>query len=504
LGYAGTPSDEYSYFEDNEPLITEHLRRMDRGIRSAGDTEYGPGVRYEGGYEQGLNLYIYRESATGFLEANDTVGQPSWNDPAVDEPGMINVEMDSRGHLTKFLAIPLKEGEGKASGGEPNWGAALAAAGLEAGQMKEVTPTLVPVVAFDWRREWVGPLPGYPAVTVRVGATGFEGKLTSFRMVAPWNVAGSGGSSQAAQAEVWIVVLMVGGCFIGGFFAIRNLRRGSADKVGALRLGIAILGMVLLQRLLEVRLVPDFASVLGRILLSVAIALLLSTLCTGAYLAVEPYLRRKMPRLLISWMQLLKGQWRSERLGRDILAGFALASLEVPLATLFIYWNERTRSGVNFPTMGLGMRKMFEPRFWMAHVLQTAGVAIFLSLCALVLYFLFRSVFRVQWLASLVLLVFFFFFGGGPPHYTRLSFFLIHLALGVLSTVIVLRFGLVSMAAFVLWGNMVYSVPVTFDFSQWYTPAAMANVAVVLAIAGYGFWIAIGEQRMFGNFKLDD
>jgi hypothetical protein len=211
---------------------------------------------------------------------------------------------------------------------------------------------------------------------------------------------------------------------------------------------------------LEVRLVPDFASVLGRILLSVAIALLLSTLCTGAYLAVEPYLRRKMPRLLISWMQLLKGQWRSERLGRDILAGFALASLEVPLATLFIYWNERTRSGVNFPTMGLGMRKMFEPRFWMAHVLQTAGVAIFLSLCALVLYFL--------------------------------------------STVIVLRFGLVSMAAFVLWGNMVYSVPVTFDFSQWYTPAAMANVAVVLAIAGYGFWIAIGEQRMFGNFKLDD
>jgi hypothetical protein len=147
---------------------------------------------------------------------------------------------------------------------------------------------------------------------------------------------------------------------------------------------------------------------------------------------------------------------------------------------------------------------MFEPRFWMAHVLQTAGVAIFLSLCALVLYFLFRSVFRVQWLASLVLLVFFFFFGGGPPHYTRLSFFLIHLALGVLSTVIVLRFGLVSMAAFVLWGNMVYSVPVTFDFSQWYTPAAMANVAVVLAIAGYGFWIAIGEQRMFGNFKLDD
>ncbi len=504
LGYTTPPADAYSYFIENQHLIADHLRRIDRGVRTPGDSDYGPGVKYAGGYEQGLYLFQYRERADGLLSANDPWSNLSWNDPAIDEPGMINLEMDSRGHLTNFLAVPPKEADTQAGGQEPDWRAAFAAAGLDASKMQVVAPTVVPVVASDWRREWQGKLAGYPAVTVRVAVTGYEGKLTSFRVIAPWDEPGSSGKALLTRWLVIWTALTGAGSFVVVFFAIRNIRRGRADLSGALRLGLTIFGLVLIAHLLGMRWQPDIEIMSGRILAFVGQALVAVVICGGAYLAIEPYLRRKMPRLLVGWMQLLKGQWQSPRMGRDILVGLALAAMEIPFGTLFIAWNEHIKSGINFPVTGLGLNAMYQPMFWLSTLLGSLCFAIFLALFVLSVYFMLRSIFRVNWLASLALLVFFFFFGGGPPHFAQLSFIVLNLSIAVLETVCVLRFGLLAMVAFTVYTQVFLSAPITFDFSQWFTPAAMANLAVVLGIAGYGFWIAIGEQRMFGSFKLDD
>jgi hypothetical protein len=53
-------------------------------------------------------------------------------------------------------------------------------------------------------------------------------------------------------------------------------------------------------------------------------------------------------------------------------------------------------------------------------------------------------------------------------------------------------------------GALEFSGPITFDFSQWYALATTANLALVAALAIFAFWNAIGDQRIFGNFKLDD
>jgi hypothetical protein len=39
------------------------------------------------------------------------------------------------------------------------------------------------------------------------------------------------------------------------------------------------------------------------------------------YIALEPFVRRRWPHLLISWTRLLSGQWRDPVVGRDVLIG---------------------------------------------------------------------------------------------------------------------------------------------------------------------------------------
>src|SRR6185436_18736523 len=47
------------------------------------------------------------------------------------------------------------------------------------------------------------------------------------------------------------------------------------------------------------------------------------------YMALEPYLRRIWPRVMVSWARLVSGRLRDPMIGRDILVAFALLSLNI-------------------------------------------------------------------------------------------------------------------------------------------------------------------------------
>src|SRR5206468_2586371 len=52
-----------------------------------------------------------------------------------------------------------------------------------------------------------------------------------------------------------------------------------------------------------------------------------NTVAALLYLALEPYVRRRMPELLIGWTRLLDGRWRDPRVGRDVLVGALAGSI---------------------------------------------------------------------------------------------------------------------------------------------------------------------------------
>jgi len=69
---------------------------------------------------------------------------------------------------------------------------------------------------------------------------------------------------------------------------------------------------------------PDFAPMMSNLTgVGLGPSLGLGVFSATVYLALEPYVRRKMPELLIGWTRALEGRTRDPRIGRELLIGAA-------------------------------------------------------------------------------------------------------------------------------------------------------------------------------------
>jgi hypothetical protein len=70
------------------------------------------------------------------------------------------------------------------------------------------------------------------------------------------------------------------------------------------------------------------------------------------------------------------------------------------------------------------------------------------------------------------------------------------LAFAILALTVVVRFGLFAMLVtinFSYWNALV----LTTNPSSWMFPNSVVTIAMFAAIAGYEFWISLGEQKLF-------
>jgi len=106
---------------------------------------------------------------------------------------------------------------------------------------------------------------------------------------------------------------------------------------------------------------------------------------------------------------------------------------------------------------------------------------------------------RNDWLAAAVFVAIFTFAKSlGSTHLSVLvpSEILIY----TIAVIIVVRFGLVPLACAVFTVNLLANVPFTSDFSVWYATTPVAMLLSVIALAGWGFYNALGDQPLW---KLD-
>jgi hypothetical protein len=110
----------------------------------------------------------------------------------------------------------------------------------------------------------------------------------------------------------------------GGWVAWRNVRLGRGDRRGASRLAQVMAVMAFATWLASTHYFPEFVPFTWN-LLNVGLAYSVTTAAFAAYvyLALEPYVRRRMPELLIGWARLLEGRWRDARVARELLIGTA-------------------------------------------------------------------------------------------------------------------------------------------------------------------------------------
>ena len=217
------------------------------------------------------------------------------------------------------------------------------------------------------------------------------------------------------------------------------------------------------------------------------------------YLGVEPFARKRMPHLLVSSTRLLTGRWRDAQVGRDILYGITLA---VALRLFNGLTNLYMIPHVNGETPEMPWATRLGLASTAAQCLTSFTNAVLTMLVLLGLFVLYRSVLRKPWLAVGALFLTLAVLNlQNENAWFDLS---INAAVCVVLVAFIVRCGLVAGVVF-FWGQaLVGSMPWTHDLSNWTAEYYVVPGLVLVALLVWGFTSAIGDQKIFGSFSLEE
>jgi len=427
-----------------------------------------------------------------------------------DPPRMVSGEslvwLDGRGRLLELVVIPPQLDESSGTPEAPDWAVLFREAGLNTAEWTAVEPVWTPLLYADTRVAWRGALPEHPGVAMRIEAGAYRGRPVYWSLIEPWRrpnrmvayTFSPGERAGNVLAAVIFVSLIAG----GAFFARRNLRMGRGDRRGATRLaGLAFTLTLAVWVFAESHVATLYE--IGLFVMAVCWATFVSGLLWLLYVALEPFVRRRWPVLLVSWSRLLSGSVRDPLVGRDVLVGCVLGTIAVSL--LFLTVPAATWLGVpqGEPYIGalrvlLGSRSVLAVTSWF--VLSP----VFFALAVLFLLFLLRVLLRSEWLTVVLLIAILTAFDSlQSSNYLPLSVITNALLDGAALFVLV-RFGLLALVVSFQFGNILQTFPITTDLSAWYAGIGLTGIVLLLGLTVYGFYTSLGGQSPFGRVSLED
>jgi hypothetical protein len=407
------------------------------------------------------------------------------------------VEIDLRGRLYSLRSV--------ASGSWParllDWNAIVGAAGLDAAALTRAEPRTVPPVFADARAAWTGKHPD-DGTPIRVEAAAWRGVPVFFQIIAPWDE-----KDVTAQMPFggpafnrFILSLGLAAILFGAILAWRNLRLRRGDRQAAMRIGTAMFLLDLVALMITADHAPVFDHELAIFFGSIAKALFTAAMFALLYIAVEPYARRRWPDRLIAWARLVAGQWRDPMVGRDILIGIMAGLLHGAVAAHSPLLGALVTGNAAEPHSG-AIRLADTPASLFAFFLTQVSNGIVTALSLMTVLVVLTIMLRRRWLAvAAVYAILFFGFRFASAELWMIPVFVVTAGL---FTVVVARFGLLSMAAMQVAFAVIFFVPLP-DAFAWYTARGLTTVVLLLACAVWAFFTSLGGQRAFAANVLDD
>ncbi len=454
-------------------------------------------------------VFWYR-SSPGMLLPFDDTDSVSLSDPPLINRGMVRIDLDPEGRLLIFRAVPSL----KTPAATLDWDTLFKAAGLDRAAFTEAEPALLPrTYADDWK-SWTGTFPEAPDIPIRIEAAAFRGRPTMFEIIPTWVPLESAPGPESSSA-VWrtIGVLIVAIVPIAAaVMAHRNVKLGRGDRRGAFKTWAFAFGSGVITYAVAPTHVAGLAEV-DRMFATFGEMLFWCGVLFVVYLALEPYVRRTWPAVLITWSRLTTGHLRDPLVGRDLvvgtIAGLVLA-LPEPLGTL-------VPAALGYPGPPPYLT-FFAPLYGLRSVIASVTNAPFNALLNGMITMLMLSLIRQgmrglaaivpgpasrvigsNLVASLVTIVLF------VMVIKRNSLNMNYPLLDVGTTVFLvisflvvgLRFGLFALivAFFVL--NMAADAPLTLDAGKLYAGPAWFYLALIATIAFVGVWMARAGQGLF-------
>jgi protein kinase-like protein len=499
LGYDPRPNDSHAwlvrdyapmrYFADRTPS-TEWRREFRR---------WGPPVLLM--YRQSPRLLVAEQY--DLYRRGPRHPRVSVDDPPFNVSGMALAAIDGAGRLRQFQAVPPQIDSTSGPAMTADWNPLFAAAGLDRASFTETSPRWVPPVAFDSRSEWIGKATWFPSIPLRLSAAAWRGRPVYFEVLGPWSRPERDvEATQAPTVAIANMALGLGGLLLLGtgiYFARRNLRQGRGDRRGAWLLALLYCVGSMLRWLLDFHHVPDFGAEISGFFEAVGISIVAAGFLGTVYLALEPFMRRHIPELLIGWARVLEGRFHDPRVGRDLLIGACLgtfmasvAHLANALPTWFPLGAQTTIPSSPGPLTGGSLL--------LSYLLAAPMGAIVPGIFALGYFFVLLVLLRKRAAAVIgLILILTLGFVGGENFVLETA---VAILLGTATALVTVRYGLLAVAAGSLFSNLLLASPLPLDFRTPYATQSAIAILVTLAIALYAFRIAIGSRPVF-EMQLD-
>ena len=499
-GYSEPPADTAMGFYEGDEFLS-YITAHDKSKTRWDNLETGAFVFWYRGSPRPLAAHF------SFLFTDAPMLGAVWTyDPALQQSGMTLVKLNPLGRLTQFVAVPPQvEKPADAASSPPDWAPLFSAAGLDSAKWQAARPSWTPPVYSDARAAWTGSLVERPEIPMRIEAAAYRGKPVFFELIGPWArpermqpyQESAGTRAFAVIFIVFLLAVLVGGAML----ARRNLRLDRGDRRGAFRLASFVFAAWAVAWLFGAHHLPNSGE-LGLFLEFLAWGFGWSCFLWLLYIALEPYVRRRWPTMLVSWSRVLAGGFRDPMVGRDILAGCLLASFASAAARLV--WFVFFWCGYPPPQLESGPQWQFlGARAIVADLALALIFAPFLFLASLFILFLLRALLRKEWVAALAWVLLFTLFSAAYNRFDPVAS-VDSLIFSSLAVIVLIRFGLLALVVNFMVHDILVNFPLTTHGSAWYSGISLAGILLIAAMAFYGFYTSLGGRPVFGGAVLEE
>jgi serine/threonine-protein kinase len=491
LGYTARPADTWCGLSSRTDYMAYLEKTMPEATRwSSLATADGPTIQF-----------WYRSSPRLMVPTSDS-GMPSLQDPPVIITGMISIFLDPRGRLNEFLAVPPQTDTSADPPPPTDWSRAFADAGLAMNQFKPATPQWLPRLYADQRAAWTGPLPDPPQTTVRVEMAAYRGQVTYFSIVGPWTQpTRMVEETRTAQSRVLSAVTSSMGLSLLVMIAVlarHNLKVGRGDRRGAARFAAFVLGIWFFVWLIGGRHVLDVNVDTNDFFSHVSSAFFNTGLLWLVYIALEPYVRRHSPEILMSWTRLLAGERRDPRVGRDVLIGVAVGISVALIGIAYRFAMPLLHGPTPWPK-GVNLSLLWRTRTAVAAVLRMVPNAMQNAMILTFLFAFVRAIVKHTGIAAAVAIAVFGVFvlnEFGDSLLFGIPFVVLWTGLFVATLVL---FGMLPLTVAFFVNQTLSNGPFTLDMSKQYASTSLWTLALVAGLAVFGFYASRGNEPLLGD-----
>ena len=426
------------------------------------------------------------------------------------EPGIVTIRLDGQGRLLQYLATPDRTGFPDAASQPVNWSLSFDLAGLPITQFQPTHPAREPPIFADAIATWEGTYPDNPEMPIRVEGASLGGKVVFFEVFPPWDQnwtdVDEGPSRVPRTMPIVRSILYLLAIIVGSFLALHNVQLGRGDQRGAGKLIVFVLLLGLLDWLLGERHVAVFTEEVAMFYLWLARATLTAALAGIAYFAIEPYVRRYWPQIMITWSRVLGGKFRDPLVGRDILIGGMCGIMLVLVAQLDILLPSWLGLPPPLPKLPKGiydLGALLGLRYKLSILVTALMTSITLALVILLLMLILRMAMRPTWLAMAVSWLLLATLQTAATGYDASFPWLTSSIMVTIAIALLVRIGLVALMMALFFWFLIINSPITSNLQAWYAPSSTFTIVFAAVLLVYGFFTAQASRPILWHRLLD-